>query len=1377
MQFLVNVARVLVFTVVVAFSNPVVAQNSNLQDIPKSLQPWQSWVQADIQDLQCPNINRLPFNNISHHICAWNSPLILDLNTNAGEFSQRWLVLNKESWVALPGDNWVWPENVTANQKTVAVVRHQGRPHVLLPKGDYQIRGEFHWQHIPKQLGIPPQTALFELSVNGDKKENLRLEGGELWLGAPQLARVEANEMTIDVTRLLEDGPYLSLTTLLTLKVYGQAREENLGQALPEGFTLTGIESDLPTYLDGQGQLHIKALPGDWEVEIQARARQDQLTITRPRITSPWPEQEIWVYAPDESFRMSKITGPAPADTSQAILPGEWEELPGYLLDDKSNLHIDVSHRGMSAQIRNQLMLQRNLWLNFDGQGFTFRDHLTGKMLKNWRLSMPSPYRLESGQDQDGTLLVSQVDEVRGIENRYHHLDIHAQGQITSISTFNITGWQQSFDTINYAIQLPPSYRLFALFGADHTSNTWLDKWNLWNSFVVLLITGLIASLFNKPIAALSMIALVLIYHEPGAPVIAIGVALLFVALQRQIHTTRFGFIAKALAKTTVLIALLASAYFMATQLRLVVYPQLEHQYVADKLQRSASVEAFSPQALEERRLADAEYKAAAKRKREDDEFERIEVTESRVKRSELISRYQANAPLQAGSGRPQWRWNSYSARWNSPVEQGQQIHLLILSPTVYNLLRLSGLSLLLLMLYLMLKNSFSSGEQVKNWLKGNVTKSKAKGKSVLGVGLLGLLTMATSLISEPLQAAGFPDQQLLLELQKKLAQPEKCDPDCATVQSVDLVIDKQQLTLVLNVHAIASVAIALPSSPQWRAQQVLINDQRAKALLKRQDKTYIMVAAGIHQIELKGEIFHQDTIAIRFDERPQTVRQKVLGWEISGVHRNKLTHNTLELIPKSNSEQQQAGNVKQRIKPFVKVNRRLYFDENWRLETEVQRVAPSKGAINVNVALLPQEKVFSAGVVVKDNQVNVTMSAAEDSVTWHSNIPRVTQFAWQAADNDSYIEQWRIIASPSWTLSLEGVPQVLYEMSGDDYFEFNFLPQRGETLTFNVSRPEAVQGEFLAIDNAKIRWMPGKRLAKLELEFDYRSTKAAQHRIDIPPGYELTEALTDGRRLQLQLQQQQLVLPISPGQHNYRLAFSHSQELTLHSEFPVFDLKVPVSNIKSQMPLNGDRWLLFTSGPSIGPAVVYWSELVVFVLAALLLSKLNFAPLSLWQWLLLGLGISTNNWSVFIMIVLTFAALRFYQRPQNESHWRRYNLGKIGITLLAIATLIGLVGIIPVALLSAPDMGIVGNQSHSWSLNWFSDKSAGLTPQIWVLSLPILVYKAVMLLWVMWLSFTFIRWVKWGWKRLTDDGFMMAKPIIVKADTPHQTKTSGSDN
>jgi hypothetical protein len=72
--------------------------------------------------------------------------------------------------------------------------------------------------------------------------------------------------------------------------------------------------------------------------------------------------------------------------------------------------------------------------------------------------------------------------------------------------------------------------------------------------------------------------------------------------------------------------------------------------------------------------------------------------------------------------------------------------------------------------------------------------------------------------------------------------------------------------------------------------------------------------------------------------------------------------------------------------------------------------------------------------------------------------------------------------------------------------------------------------------------------------------------------------------------------------------------------------------------------------------------------------------------------------------------------------------------------------------------MGIEGYQSYGNHLTWFADKADGILPTVSVLSISIWFYKAIMLIWVIWLSTSLLTWIKWAWKTMGSHGYWQSK-------------------
>ncbi|MDV7391360.1 hypothetical protein RZS08_08415, partial [Arthrospira platensis SPKY1] len=107
-----------------------------------------------------------------------------------------------------------------------------------------------------------------------------------------------------------------------------------------------------------------------------------------------------------------------------------------------------------------------------------------------------------------------------------------------------------------------------------------------------------------------------------------------------------------------------------------------------------------------------------------------------------------------------------------------------------------------------------------------------------------------------------------------------------------------------------------------------------------------------------------------------------------------------------------------------------------------------------------------------------------------------------------------------------------------------------------------------------------------------------------------------------------------------------------------------------------------------------------------------------------------------------------------------RFNLLQLALAALSIVTLLALVAAIPNGLLGSPDMGVVGNGSSQYQLNWFVDRGDATLTQAWVISIPLWIYRALMLVWSLWLALKLLGWLKWGWTAFTHEGYWRSDRI-----------------
>ncbi|MBW1759711.1 MAG: hypothetical protein JRI88_05255, partial [Deltaproteobacteria bacterium] len=196
-------------------------------------------------------------------------------------------------------------------------------------------------------------------------------------------------------------------------------------------------------------------------------------------------------------------------------------------------------------------------------------------------------------------------------------------------------------------------------------------------------------------------------------------------------------------------------------------------------------------------------------------------------------------------------------------------------------------------------------------------------------------------------------------------------------------------------------------------------------------------------------------------------------------------------------------------------------------------------------------------------------------------------------------------------------------------------------------------------------------------------------------------------------------------------------------------------------------RWILWTAGPRLGPAVLFWSYLIVVVLAAAALGRIKWTPLKTRHWLLLSLGLTQVQPIIAIMIAGWLLALGLRNKRVPSENRFSFNATQFILAAWTLAALSGLYTAIEKGLLGIPNMQISGNGSNNFHLYWTQDRIGEIMPQPWVLSLPQLVFHLLMLIWAIWLALSLLKWLKWGWASFGMGGLWKKSPLRVKKQSP----------
>jgi hypothetical protein len=611
---------------------------------------------------------------------------------------------------------------------------------------------------------------------------------------------------------------------------------------------------------------------------------------------------------------------------------------------------------------------------------------------------------------------------------------------------------------------------------------------------------------------------------------------------------------------------------------------------------------------------------------------------------------------------------------------------------------------------------------------------------------------------------AQMPSPELLHELEERLLEPPSCAPRCAEISNATVSVVDDSVRIVLAIGAFEEVAIPLPGSVRgWRPDAVsLAGNERAEVLLGADQLLWLRVTPGRHTVTLIGSAMRSGNLEIVFPTPPRVIEARGQGWSIAGIKDRRLLSGALQLtrtVADDNVQDNPLRWESSRFPPFVHIYRTIALGLDWRVTTVVERVAPAEGALSLNVPLLPGESVLTASMQVREGKLLVSMSPNQGSVRWQSTLPLSTPLTLTAGAGVPWRDSWYVAVGSTWHASFSGVPESDSGNAAGGIRTAEFHPRGGEMLTIDASRPEAVAGSTIAFDRVHVVIDQGARSRTTNLALDYRSTRGAQHLVQLPVEAELMRVAIDTRDEPLRADKGRLTLPILPGEHSVEIEWRETGAVTMITRTPAVDIAAPASNIGLDLTLPENRWLLLASGPRLGPAVLYWSELAALILFAFLLAKLSFTPLRFHHWLLLGIGFSTFSWGVLALVALWLIVVSARDKWRVEGPWWVYNLVQVAVVTLTVMAVAGIIGSLPSGLLGAPDMQVTGNDSYSNHLSWFADRSESLIPTATAFSVPILVYKVLILVWALWLSLALVKWLPWTWQCFARDGFFRSRP------------------
>ncbi len=271
-----------------------------------------------------------------------------------------------------------------------------------------------------------------------------------------------------------------------------------------------------------------------------------------------------------------------------------------------------------------------------------------------------------------------------------------------------------------------------------------------------------------------------------------------------------------------------------------------------------------------------------------------------------------------------------------------------------------------------------------------------------------------------------------------------------------------------------------------------------------------------------------------------------------------------------------------------------------------------------------------------------------------------------------------------------------------------------------------------------------------MHLSFTIRSTRGGQQHITLPEDAIVQFVTIDGSEQPVK-KGNTITIPLNPTSQQVEIEWRSGQGISTLFSVPKID--IGSESVNADIKINiGNRWIWWVKGPQMGPAILFYSEMLIILLVSIILGRSQLTPLRSYHWLILGFGLCQSGFIPCLIIVAWFIALRIRKDKAALLPEIWFNAAQIALLLLSVVAIGALLFALQNGLLGRPEMLIAGNSSSSFMLRWYQARVTDtILPQPQVLSIPLMTYRITMLAWALWMAFYLLRWVKWGWGCFTD--------------------------
>lgn len=1311
--------------VLVSITSPGRAQ------FPKLLDDWQSWV---LWDETKHGGKPTAFNDKAKLMPQWYSTVEIQADAAGGSF--RFAVDSRShEWLPLPGDAPCWPQEVKIDGEKVPVLNREGVPCVELNTDNKGvIEGTFRWSTMPQSVRLPPQIGVLSLQLNSQPVELPVWDAeGRLWLQRTGTEPADKDFLAVKVYRLISDGSPQWLHTQVELSVAGKSREEALGHLLPEGWRLSSVETPVPCAVDDAGKLKAQVRAGKWTLKFAAYRTSPATAIAYAKDAKPLAEEELVGLQHDPAFRLVEISGIPAVDVAQTTYPEAWRQHPVHQWNPTQAFQIEEKMRGMGARKPQGITIRRSFWLDEDGKNMTYQDDLSGSGQQTWRLDAAAGHKLGAVKIGGAGQLITKnpANGAEGIEVRDRNLNLQAVGRLERGARLAATGWQHDAESLESRMNLPPGWRLLAVFGADWSRGDWLTSWSLFDVFLLLIVTLAVWKAWGWKTALIGLLGLLLAYHETGAPrytwiiLVAVFAAAKWVPESAPPLVQR---LVNGLKIVALVLFALNAVPFVTQQIQQAIYPQLEPYRTTWEDNAGWANAPASP--------APVAQEADGIRERVAGAMNSIDISSNRYEQKpskfDLKSNlfYDTKAKIQTGPAVPQWKWREVSFGWRGPVSAEEKISLWLIPCSWERVITLLRLAFMLGLVWLLL----GKGKTLPKWPRMSFATPSAAS-----------LIFLAFLLSNTANAQ-IPSPELLQQLRERVLSLRPQDPQRAEIPQVRLKLQGHRLEMEIEIHASEIVAVPLPGKlPSWSPLSV-----GEAVTMRHEGYLWVLATPGVQTVKITGLIPPGAEWQWSFLLKPRQVQIDAAGWTVTGMKPNGVPEDQVFFVEQNRSASAEAAYDQKDFFPVVRIERELELGLIWQVRTKVKRLSPTGKAISLSVPLLAAERVMSAGMNASKGRIEVRFGAGDEEVSWESELAPVPDLTLKAEASESWVERWTLTASPVWNVHHDGLAPV-YETSQAQLVPV-WTPWPGESVKMTISRPEAVQGATTTIHQARQITRLGDRQHSTQLTMQVQASLGEDFRLELPAEASISALRVRGQELPVRREGNSVILPVRPGDQEVFIDWKTPGALAFKMPTDAVTLPVMASNITTTVHMPASRWLLWASGPMRGPAVRFWGLSLAAMLLGFILAKIQLSPLKGYEWALLMLGFMQLPLFIGAAVVLWFFVIAWRgTAPSAIKPAGVFNVMQIILAGASLIALLCMLAVVHQGLLGKPEMFVTGYGSTTDMLQWFQDRTAdGSLPRPVVVSVSIWVYRALMLAWALWLASRVLRWLPWAAKQLS---------------------------